>query len=51
MLFRHKNYSDASNTLRKAKQLHKVEIKKLKQQIRKHKLLLKQAKLQYKITK
>lgn len=38
-------------TLRKSKQLHKVEIKKLKHQIKKHRMLLKQAKLTYKITK
>lgn len=37
--------------LTEAKATHKAEIKKLKQDIKKHKLLLKQAKLCYKISK
>lgn len=37
--------------LRKARQEHRVAIKKLRHEIRQHKLLLKQAKLTYKITK
>lgn len=36
---------------RKALQEHRVAVKKLKHEIRQHKLLIKQAKLTYKITK
>ena len=36
---------------RKAKQEHKVAIKKLRRDIKKHKMLRKQAKLVYKISK
>lgn len=36
---------------RKSKQHHKVEIKKLKRQIKKHKMLKKQARLAFKIAK
>lgn len=50
-MFKKTKLSEPVIRYRKAKQLHKVEIKKLKRQIVKHKLLLKQAKLQYRITK
>lgn len=51
MLLRKKQkLSESLIQLRKAKQLHKVEIKKHKRAIKKHKMLLKQAKLAYKIT-
>ena len=38
-------------TFIKAKQAHKGEIAKLKQDIKKHKLLMKQAKIVYKLSK
>lgn len=39
------------NQYKKAKQAHKAAVVKLKQDIKKHKLLMKQAKLVYKISK
>lgn len=50
-MLKHKTYTPQAIALRKAKQQHKVAIKKLRHDIRQHKLLLKQAKLTYKITK
>lgn len=41
----------AKNDYKKAKALHKREIKKLRAEIKKHKLLIKQAKLTYKLSK
>ncbi len=41
----------AVSEYKKAKQLHKVEIKKLRRQIKKHKMLGKQARLAFKIAK
>ena len=49
-MFKKKKISEALIVKRKALQMHKVEIKKLNKQIKKHKMLIKQAKLQYKIT-
>lgn len=40
-----------SNDYKKAKSIHKAEIKQLKRDIRTHKLLIKQAKISYQLTK
>lgn len=50
MLFKKQKISEALIVKRKALQHHNVEIKKLKKQIKKHKMMKRQAKLQYKIT-
>jgi len=39
------------NNYKEAKSIHKAEIKKLKRDIRNHKLLIKQAKIIYQLTK
>lgn len=49
-MFKKKKVTEALITKRKSLQHHNVEIKKLKKQIKKHKMLKKQAKLAYKIT-
>lgn len=51
MLFKKQKLSEPLIAWRKAKQEHKVAIKKLRRDIHKHKMLRKQARLQYKITK
>lgn len=50
-MFKNKHdMSTAAIEWRKSRQHHKSEIKKLRRQVKKHKMLLKQAKLTFKIS-